>query len=339
MSRPDAVLTTGVWEWQIRPDEITVPLVATEYPPNPSIRAAYVLLDYRASGQMAAQHLTDAGFRHLTYWYMGSSWALDAQRDGFEQAARDAGATVHELDWSKRGPGFFWDYADQRRWLVQHVSAMPKPLGLFVDSDWTALDALAALDEAAIAVPEEVAVISCYNIEPICEGASVPLTSIDMDWHAQGYQAAAVLDGMLKGKRPPRKPVYVAPREVVVRQSSDVTAVAHPGVAKAMQIIRQRYGDPELTIQRLADDVGISIIALNKAFKKHLGCSPSTRLRQRRIRAVEELLKSTKLHVKEIAARCGYGTVNHMIYILRQATGLSPTAWRRTFTANIASRD
>ncbi|MCE5326866.1 MAG: substrate-binding domain-containing protein [Planctomycetaceae bacterium] len=319
----------ALWADEADWSDVRVPIVCAAYPPDPSVRAGYVLPDFLASGRLAAENFLTAGFRHLTYCWMGESWALNQQRKGFAQAARAGGATLHELDWAARPKEYTWDFESFRRWLGMRIGQMPKPLGLMVDSDWTGVEAVTALRAAGILVPDQAAIISCYNMEPICKGCIVPLSSVDMDWHAQGYQAAAMLDRLLNGGRLPRRPLVVPPRGVIVRQSSDVMAVPHAGVARAMHMIQNDFGDRNLSVGSIARSVGISMVGLNLAFKKHLGRSPSDLLSEKRLREAKRLLTTTDLMAKDIAAACGYGTIEQFIRNIKTATGLPPRAWRK----------
>ena len=306
-----------------------VPTVATTEQVQRAPRLASVLLDFRAGGRLVAEHLIDSGFRDLAYCWIGDLWPLNEQLAGFREAAEAAGVALHVLDWPARTGRDSASHSDTfRRWLAPKIAELPKPLGLMVESDWTGIEAVGALAGAGIVVPEQVAIVSCYNMEPICEGTSVPLSSVDMNWREQGYQVAALLDRLLGGAAQPTEPVWIRPKGVVVRQSSDVTAVPHPAVAEAMHIIRENFHDPELTIGRLAARVGISTVSLNDAFKKCLAQSPSERLRQVRLRGAMALLETTRLPVQQVAAAGGYGTVKQLIRAVKNATGLTPRAWR-----------
>ncbi|MCE5325400.1 MAG: substrate-binding domain-containing protein [Planctomycetaceae bacterium] len=293
--------------------------------------AGSVLLDHYAAGRLAARHFVDMAFRHLAYCWLGDLWMLNRQLEGFRQAAQEGGCTVHTLDWPRQAAkGLGASYSVTfRRWLVKQVAALPKPLGLMVESDWTGLEALTGLRETGVLVPDEVAIVSCYNIAPVCEGALVPLTSVDMNWPEQGRQAIEMMDRLFQGEEPPAEPLWVAPQGVVPRQSSDVVAVPHMGVAKAMHMIRRDFRDDSLTVGRMARTIGISSFALNWAFRKYLGRSPGEQLRQWRLREAMSLLATTKRKIKDIAAACGYGTVDQFIRCVRAATGQSPAAWRK----------
>ena len=62
---------------------------------------------------------------------------------------------------------------------------------------------------------------------------SPPLSSVDIDPPRIGYEAARLLDLLIKGGKPPTEPVLVPPREVVARQSSDIIAIEDADVTVA----------------------------------------------------------------------------------------------------------
>lgn len=329
----DAVIVGGM-RWELGHAEmwtpVPVPMVFLDSPMTGVANAASVLVDFRASGRIAAGHLIELGFRHLAYCWLGDLWQLNDQLDGFRQTVRAAGATLHELNWAASGPVYHArNMANFRRWLADQVTGLPKPLGLMVESDWTGREAEAAFRESGILVPDQVAIVSCFNEEAICEGALPPLSSVDMNWRTQGREAAALLDRMLHGAKTIKKPIWIHPSGVVMRASSDVMAVSHPSVARAMHLIRQDFRNPNLQVGDMARVTGISIVALSTAFRKHLGQTPGARLRQWRLKEAMTLLATTNRKAKDIASACGYGTVHQMIRCVRTATGLTPRAWRK----------
>ena len=77
----------------------------------------------------------------------------------------------------------------------------------------------------------------------ICMMSSPALSSVAIPAERIGYEAAAILDGMLSGKMPPREPLLLPAKEVVGRQSSDTLAIHDPELAAAVRYIRQHAGD------------------------------------------------------------------------------------------------
>src|SRR5581483_7218918 len=63
------------------------------------------------------------------------------------------------------------------------------------------------------------------------------ITALDPNVEEQGYQGAAMLDRLMAGKPVPQEPIWISPARVITRQSTEITAVTHPGVAKAVRFI------------------------------------------------------------------------------------------------------
>src|SRR6185295_93162 len=101
-------------------------------------------------------------------------------------------------------------------------------LGLMLCADRIGPLITQACREANVLVPEEVAMIGVDNDEPLCEICDPPLSSVCPDHEGVGYAAAALLDRMMAGERVPNTPTLLPPRTVVVRQSSDVSAINDP---------------------------------------------------------------------------------------------------------------
>ncbi|MEN6503399.1 MAG: substrate-binding domain-containing protein [Planctomycetaceae bacterium] len=287
-----------------------------------------VLPDWESLGRQAAEHFIQRHFEHLAYCWLGDDWSLNAQRKGFSRAARAAGKCLHILDWTTnphRGGGM----RELRRWLGRELPALPKPLGLWVDSDWTAVEAIEACHEAGLMVPEQVAVLGAYNIEAPCEGAPVPLSSADPDMFAVGYEAARLLDRRMQGRPAPRKPVLVKPKGVVMRQSTNVQAVGDPQVAKALRFIWANYADPRIGVPQVVSATDTSKTALAAGFRHHLNCPIGEYLRNVRFAKARELLAQTTMTVQDIARQCGYGNAERLRDTLIRQTGSNPRAWRK----------
>ncbi|MFI6254275.1 GlxA family transcriptional regulator [Streptomyces sp. NPDC051016] len=87
----------------------------------------------------------------------------------------------------------------------------------------------------------------------------------------------------------------------------------------------------DLTIPALADHAGVSPRTLTRLWRQETGVSPHQWLVTARINRARELLETTDLQVEQIATRCGLGSGTNMRARFRDAIGISPTAYRRTF--------
>jgi len=75
----------------------------------------------------------------------------------------------------------------------------------------------------------------------------------------------------------------------------------------------------------------MSVRTFTRRFRAETGVSPGTWLAMQRLDYARQLLEDTDLTVDQIAARTGLGTGTNLRQQLRESTGVSPTAYRRTF--------
>jgi LacI family transcriptional regulator len=204
-------------------------------------------------------------------------------------------------------------------------------VGLLVDDDWTALEAVEGCMDAGLAVPDQVAVIGIGNNQAVCENARIPLSSVDVGYDWLGHEAARFLDRLMRGRSAPRGPVRIAPRGVVVRQSSDILSAEHPEVAKAVRYIWDHHREHLLSVPRIVSATGLSKTSLNLAFRRCLGRTVGRLLLEMRLRRAQELLTETDDKVRRIAAESGFRDANYLRAVLRRETGMGPRAWRKKY--------
>ena len=67
---------------------------------------------------------------------------------------------------------------------------------------------------------------------------------------------------------------------------------------------------------------------MDALFREHLHHSVGDEIRRQRFARAKLLLETTKMPVADIAAETGYCTPSHLANTFRDATGVSPRAWR-----------
>ncbi|QWF82217.1 GlxA family transcriptional regulator [Amycolatopsis sp. CA-230715] len=87
----------------------------------------------------------------------------------------------------------------------------------------------------------------------------------------------------------------------------------------------------------LAAHARMSLRTFARRFRDEAGVSPGRWLIQQRLVRARELLETSDLPVDEIAARVGFATGTSLRQHLRGAIGVSPLAYRRTFSASASS--
>ncbi|MCE5277306.1 MAG: substrate-binding domain-containing protein [Planctomycetaceae bacterium] len=298
-----------------------------------------IIPDCRAAGRMAAEHLIEHGFRRLVYLMMGAQEYVMGQREGFLSAAAAAGIDAVSVDWYDKWREFGEGPPGLRRFLAHTLAAMGPPVGLMVDEDWTALEAVEACREEGLEVPDRVAIVGVGNSPTICVNARVPLSSVDLNYGEMARQAITILADRMAGKNIPPGRVAVAPRGLVARRSSDILAADHPQVAKAIRFMWDRYADAGVGTPQVVAATSLSRTALTRAFKQCLGRTITKVLLDLRLRHARELLATTPLKVLQVASRCGFADANSLRGVLRRQSGAGPRAWRHQQQDGAAAPD
>lgn len=99
-------------------------------------------------------------------------------------------------------------------------------------------------------------------------------------------------------------------------------------LAVARETIVTRFDEP-LSVGDLADAAGVHPVHLIRSFRRFFGRTPGGYLRERRLGAASDLLRSTDLPVVEIALRTGFADQSHLTRAFRQEYALPPAAFRR----------
>ena len=137
-------------------------------------------------------------------------------------------------------------------------------------NDERGLQVLDACRRCGVAVPDDVAVIGVDNDLPMCELAIPPLTSVDVNAEGIGYEAAALLDKMMAGKKAPTKPVMLPPRGVVTCRSTDLVASEDEDVSRAVRYIRE-HACNRLQVSDVLTHMGMSCASLQQRMKQIVG--------------------------------------------------------------------
>jgi LacI family transcriptional regulator len=284
--------------------------------------------DNLAIGRLAAGHFLERGFRH--FGFVGhSDWLYSTQREaGFRQALSDAGypvASYHDPALQSFDPsGQHWPL-DQRihRWL----RSLPKPVGILALCDLWGMQLTEACQQADLRVPEDVALLGVDNDDLHCELARPTLSSVLVPAQQIGQEAAALLDRLLAGAKPPRRPIYLPPPGLVARRSSDALPIDDPDVVTAVRFIRGR-GHLPLCVEDVLKEVPVGRRSLERRFRKALGRGLGEEIRRVHLERAQRLLAETDLPTKAVAEQAGFADYRHMALVFRQQFGLSPTAYR-----------
>jgi LacI family transcriptional regulator len=282
--------------------------------------------DDDAISALAVGHFRERGFRHFAFCGRpGERWS-DLRGDAYRRRLAADGAACHAYVRPRRSRALTWE-AEQdavARWL----GTLPGPVAVLACNDVRGLQVLDACRRIGLSVPESVAVLGVDNDVVLGELSDPPLSSIDQDLERIGYEAAALLDRLMRGEPPPREPILVEPLGVVARLSTDSVAIDDPAVATALRLIRQHACDGR-GIDHLADRTGLSRRVLQRRFKALTGRTLQEEILNTQLARVRQMLAETDLKLESIAARSGFHYVGYMCSFFKGRTGLTPGEYRR----------
>lgn len=301
----------------------------------------FIGVDHREVARLAAEHLLERGFRHFGFCGLprGVHPHMDSLCQHFQDFIAEAGY-VCDVFKARHGPlpGEAWEHQQSRagQWIDQQeriarwVESLPKPVGVMACHDDRAVQVLDACRRTGISAPDAVAVIGVDNDQQLCELSIPPLTSVDENPARIGYEAAALLDRLMRGSSRPKSALLVPPRAVVTRQSTDVLATDDQELADAVRFIRQHAGEGILARDVVAQ-VSVSRVTLAARFKRVLGRSILQEIHRVQIELVKELLATTNVPIKQVARRAGFRHVEYMTRLFRRRVGEPPAHYRKHF--------
>lgn len=182
--------------------------------------------------------------------------------------------------------------------------------------------------QLGLSAPLDVAVLGVDNDELECLLSRPPLSSIVSPAEQIGHEAARQLDRIMSGKRLSRKTVLVPPSHVVVRESTDIIAIADSDVSAAMAVIRDHAAEC-VGVADVVECLSIARRGLERRLRKLLGRFVLDEIQRVRIEHAKRLLVEADLPVSTLAGRCGSSTPQRLAATFRRLTGCTSLAYRR----------
>jgi LacI family transcriptional regulator len=273
--------------------------------------------DHVKCGQMAAEYLLSLGFNEFAYFRCSDQVSVAERQRTFQETLEKRGKTFHLIDWRE-----MMKRNNPTQYLGKVLARLPLPLGIFCQSDHRAATLFNACEEANIGVPDDVAILGVGNNETLCNFSRVPLSSIDTDMERIAWEAAAMLDRMMKGKTVPKTPVLFPPIGLVTRRSTAVIRTANPYVAEALRFIVANSTIP-INVNDVVRHVGISRTWLCRIFKEFVGHSIAEELLRVRLEHAKYLLLRSEEKVTKIAEMAGFTSYVHFAKSFQRVIGCS----------------
>ncbi len=322
-----AALNTAAEAACVKELEIPIINISGTLPKTPVPR---VSLDNSQVGRLAAQHLIERGFREFAYFGLRDVAYSAVRQQAFDAELEATGfkSVALLMPPTYRAKGLHW--RDHQRRLVNWLSGLPTPIGLFAVTDYRAQQVLDACRQMGVRVPQQVAVVGVDNEEVICGHVQPKLSSVARNNQQEGYHAAAMLDRLIHGKAVDTVEEMIPPLGVVARESTDTVAFKDSRLCAAIEYLNKHIEDP-IGVQELASHVGVSRRWMEYAFREALGESPYQYIRNRRLKLAQHLLEeepSAKIY--QVAKRTGFTSAKQLAMAFGQEYGLSPREYQRS---------
>ena len=289
----------------------------------------YVGLDNHDAGRLVARYFIDRGLRELGCYTISCSdyyYFCKPRRDAFVQTAEAAGLSCRVFDQPARRESPR-DWQEQQQELAEWVEGLPKPVGVLACTDQLGFWLLDACDDAGVAVPEKVSVVGVENDDVLCALTTPPLSSVHCNDEMVGYEAARLLEGLMSGESPPPNPILVPPLEVVTRRSSDAIATGDRLVARAAEVIQERFRTG-ISVDDVVRTAGTSRSALERRMRAALGRSPRAEILRVQLEHVKQQLADTELTLDRIAWGAGFKHPQYMCETFKKHFGMTPGQYR-----------
>ena len=297
-----------------------------------------VRVDYERAGHLAAEHLLNRGFERFAFYGLKDTFFARSCLDGFRKRLQP-----HALDCSvyedPSTSGVLRPWQHDNKTLENWLRSLKLPVGLMASHDPRAVMVVQACRRIGLRVPEDVAVIGFNNDIQSCEFCDPPLTSVARPGEKIGFEAAALLDRLLRGEAPPGHDILFPPEGVVERASTNTVAVGdNEQLAEAIRYI-DLHLSKSISVDEILKHVDVSRRWLEMAFKKKLHTSPHVYICQARVKKARAMLAGPrKLRFKQVALECGFSNTRQMGLIFERHTGVSLRDYSARFHPRPAPR-
>jgi LacI family transcriptional regulator len=211
--------------------------------------------------------------------------------------------------------------------MIRWLKGLPKPVGVFC---WGPIMGHAIIDaclDAGIAVPHDVAVLGADFDELFSKASYPPQSGIRVASEQIGMTAAAILDGLMHGRKLDKQEWILEPQGVIEKLSTDTLAVSDRRMAAVMQFIQDRFREP-ISVDDVLHSNPMARRSLERKFRQIFGCSVVEQIRRIRVNEARLLLSGTDEPITLIAEKCGFASYNYMGRVFHAATGMTARDYR-----------
>jgi LacI family transcriptional regulator len=232
--RVDALLVAST-QWTVemfrRVEEAGIPYILIDRSFT-GLAAHFVGVNDEEVGALATRHLAEIGCKRVAHIGGAEISSVVGRMQGYKRALAKLGLVADpELVFSVDRVEELSDEAGYKA-AKQLLQVAPRPDGIFCYNDATAYGAIAAVLDADLRVPEDVAVVGCGNLI-YDKFLKIPLSSVDQQTMAIGQKAGTLALQLIEAGEPiPPRRILLEPK-LVIRKSTERAVVRVPQAATA----------------------------------------------------------------------------------------------------------
>ncbi|MCK9160441.1 MAG: DNA-binding transcriptional regulator [Bacteroidaceae bacterium] len=281
--------------------------------------------DYRLAGRMAADFFIRKGYRSFAFFgYKDVVWSTERE-EGFYEYIQAQGLGKNFYEYNNEQIENLWYYDSVP--LISWLRALPSTTALLACDDNQAIKITEVCRTIGIKIPEEIAVLGVDNDTVVCNLSDPPLSSLQMNVEMGGYDAAALIEKMLKDKEMVPPDIFIKPLNIVNRISTDIYSTDDPYILTAIKFIHQNIVE-KISVNDIVKQVPLSRRLLETRFKKVTGQSIYQYILNLKMEQFAQLLLISNESISEIASSVGFLDYKNLARQFRILKKCSPSEYR-----------
>lgn len=281
---------------------------------------------YEQTGQMAADFFLQKGFRHFAFYgYKDVVWSEERCR-GFHNRIAEKGLGDCFFEYQKQSLETLWFYESEP--LEDWIRSLPRPIALMACDDTQGNRIMEICRVLNIKIPEEIAVLGVDNDEIICRLSDPPLSSVNLNIVKGGYEAAQLIERLLRDKDAVPEDVVIQPVTIVNRLSTDIYATDDPVILAALRYIHQNLAN-KINVEDIVRQVPLSRRLLEIRFRQVTGQSVYQYISNLRMERFAQLLLASSDLIAELAVQVGLSDSKNLARQFKEWKGCTPAEYRK----------
>ncbi len=274
-------------------------------------------------GIMGATHLLELPLPSFAFVRLTDAAYAIEREQGFKSTVQSAGyqCRTYIATSSNSSPL-------QEAQLRQFLENLPKPIGIMVDQDTTAMNLIRICKSMGFRIPCDIAIMGVNNDNTLCEMTRPTLTSIELNNELIGFEAAALLEQMMTGAECTGTDLRIPPLRVVERASTNLQYPGDEALSNALGYIHAQAHK----FIKVNDVVRVSRVSrrtLEKRFRDKLGRTIHNEIQHTKLKHAQTLLQNTDWSQRHIAQESGFIETSRLHEAFKRSFGQTPDAYRK----------